>query len=62
MIIVEVEQPILPKCKGEVSKVALLSVPSSSSFILLYVSLANHTPSTMYLSTSPLQGTFRKHW
>jgi len=28
----------------------------------MFVSLANHEPSTMYLNTSLLQGTSREHW
>ena len=62
MTIVEVEQHNLPRARGRLVRLSYPVYQVHNSFIPLYVSLANHEPSIMYLSISPLQGTSRKHW
>jgi len=59
MTIVEVEQHNLPRARGRLVRLSYPVYQVHNSFIPLYVSLANHEPSIMYLSISPLQGTSR---
>src|SRR5881394_4084032 len=53
MIIVEVEQHNLPRARGRLVRLPYPVYQVYNSFIPLYVSLANHEPSIMYLSISP---------